>query len=494
MKVIINHNIKYVFLVLFITGISSCKKSFLEINPKGKLIAENLLDYQRLLYNAPIGADYASGANMDGQVPLGDEIAAVEPYFQGVDFGFVSYDPVRMQRLFRWDDEVYQPEQDAYEMGMMKTIYLYNKVINEVGVLTDGNEQDRKTLIAQAKASRAWTYFLIINYYGKPYNETTAATDPGFPIILAADVTQTSFTRATVKEVYDFIIEDLTTSFADLPDRLTNRMIMSKPTAEALLGKVYIFMGKFDDALPLLNASLEGLESSDIPAVLYDYNITFGAGGEFMPVGLFGPTYPSAINNTEVVYNKQFVNYWNFTNSEFVINPHTVSLYNSSDLRLNFYSSFPFMSFDSYPDGMLRRIGPTATQFGVILPDLYLLRAECKTRLDDLIGGRDDVEALRVKRMPPADATVPNEVATDKEALVKFILEERTREFAVQGYRWFDMRRLSVDPIYSSTINTTHTLYNEDGSTTNFTLKPERYVFRFAQKLLKQNPGMENNP
>ena len=96
--------------------------------------------------------------------------------------------------------------------------------------------------------------------------------------------------------------------------------------------------------------------------------------------------------------------------------------------------------------------------------------------------------------MPPSDATVPSEVAADKEALVKFILEERTREFAVQGFRWFDMRRLSVDPQYSSTITTTHTLYNEDGSTTTFTLKPERYVFRFAQKLLKQNPGMENNP
>lgn len=494
MKVIINHNIKYFLLVLFITGFGSCKKSFLEINPKGKLIAKNLLDYQRLLYNAPITSDYASGANMDGQVALGDEIAAVEPYFQGVDFGFVSYDPVRMQRLFRWDDEVYQPEKDAYEMGMMKTIYLYNKVINEVAELTDGAEQDRKTLIAQAKASRAWTYFLMINYYGKPYNEATAATDPGFPIILASDVTQTQFTRATVKEVYDFIIEDITTSLADLPSQLTNRLIMSKPTAEALLGKVYIFMGKFSEALPLLNASLEAMANAEVPTVLYDYNIAFGPGGEFLPVGLFGPTYPSAINNTEVIYNKQFVNYWNFTNSEFVINPHTVSLFNSSDLRLNFFSNTPFMSFDSYPDGMLRRVGPTATQFGVVLPDLYLLRAECRARLDDLVGGKDDVEALRVKRMPPADAPVPGNIATDKEALVKFILDERTREFAVQGYRWFDMRRLSVDPQYSSTIITTHTLYNEDGNTTTFTLKPERYVFRFAQKLIKQNPGMENNP
>ena len=482
------------FLGLLMITMSSCKKEFLEINPKGKLIAKNLIDYQRLLYNAPFVADYAAGANMDAQVALGDEIAAVEPHFRGVSYGFIPYDPLRMQRLFKWEDVVYQPEKDAHEMGLMKTIYLYNKVINEVKELKEGTEQDRKILIAQAKASRAWTNFLMINYYGLPYKESSAATDPGFPIITEADVTATSFTRATVKEVYDFILEDLTTAIPDLPAPLTNRFIMSGTAAEILLGKVYMFMGKFNEALPLLNAAINNVSNAAIPLQLYDYNVTFGAGGSFLPMGPFGPVYPNAVNNTENLYTKQFSNYWSFTNNEFVLTPQAFSLFRNSDLRLKFFSNIPYSASTPYPHGLMRRIGPISVLFGVMLPDLYLLRAESRARLNDLDGGKADVEALRMKRMPLEEAAVPDNIAADRITLVKFILEERIREFAVQGYRWFDMRRLSVDPDFSSTVGYTHTLYKEDGGTTTFTLRPERFALRFAQKLISQNPGMENNP
>jgi tetratricopeptide (TPR) repeat protein len=490
---VVNYTARYIVILLLITAIGSCKKSFLELTPKGKLIAKSILDYERLLNNAPITADYASGANMDAQAALGDEIAAVEPYFQGVDYGFISYDPVRMQRLFKWEDVVYEPEKNAHEMGVMNIIYLCNKVINEVPAVTDGTDERKKVLIAQARASRAWVYLLMINYYGKPYNEATSSTDPGFPIITVADVTETKFVRASVKEVYDFIIEDLTTSIPDLP-KLTHRRVMSKSAAEGLLGKVYLFMGKFENALSMLSASIESSTTAEIPVSLYDYNSTFGPGGAFLPIGMFGPLYPAGQNDAEVLYLKQFTNYWTFTNSEFALNPQTVSLFNSADLRLNFYSSVPYATNDVYPNGMMRRIGPISTQFGLKLSDVYLMKAECQARLNELGAAVTEIEAFREKRMPASEAVVPGDIAGDRIKLVKFILEERIREFAVQGYRWFDMRRLSVDPDYNSTINSTHTLYKEDGSTQTFMLKPERLVLQFPRKLMDQNPGMENNP
>ena len=277
---------------------------------------------------------------------------------------------------------------------------------------------------------------------------------------------------------------------------MTHRLRMSKAAAEAFLGKVYVFMGKYNEALQQLNAAFADLSSSSIPVALYDYNVAFASGGSFLPIGLFGPTYPAVMNNTENLYTKQFIDTWAFTNSEIVINPQTVALYGSNDLRLKFYSAKPYGSATAYPNGMLRRVGPAAAQFGMILPDMYLLRAECKARLNDLSGAEADVEALRVKPMPAAIAMVPSAIASDQTALIKFILEERIREFAVQGFRWFDMRRLSVDPQYSSVIGTTHTLYsNTTGAVLSvFTLKPERLVMRFPEKVINQNPGMQNNP
>src|SRR5690606_15654268 len=111
------------------------------------------------------------------------------------------------------------------------------------------------------------------------------------------------FTRASVKEVYDFIVGDLKTAIPDLPVQLTHRLRMSKAAAEGLLGKVYMFMGRFNDALPLLNASITDMASGKLPAGLYDYKAAFTApDGAFLPIGLFGPGYPSAYDNQESLY------------------------------------------------------------------------------------------------------------------------------------------------------------------------------------------------
>lgn len=474
-------------LLFVIVVMVSCKKSFLEIDPKGKLIAKTTNDYNMLLSNLDFVNVYTAFGSGMAQAPMGDEMASVDPYFSGGD--------LRFQRLFKWDDIIYEPDEDAGEMGVpMKNIYTFNKIINEVPNSIDGTEQQKKSIAAEAMTGRAWTYFLLINYYGKPYNATTSATDPGFPIITKADVTETQFTRASVKEVYDFIINDLTTAIPDLPDQITSRIRFAKPTAEGILGKVYMFMGMFDKALPHLNASIADLSSSIIPVGLYNYNTAFAPGGAFLPIGMFGPSYPTIVSNEENLLAKQFINGWTFTNNELVITSQTASLYNASDLRLNFYSTNAFFG-GPYPNGMLRRIGPISASIGLMVSDLYLLRAECKARLSDLPGAVVDVETLRKNRMPVADASVPGAIAGDQEALVKFILEERIREFAVMGYRWFDMRRLSVDPVYGSTVNYTHTLYNEDGSVnTIYTLKPERLTMQLPRKVISQNPGMENNP
>jgi hypothetical protein len=479
-------NIKYVLFLCLMVGFSSCQDDFLEITPKGRIISKTVSDYNLTLNNLSlVNVINAFGVGA-AQVPMGDEIAAFDPYFSGV--------AARHQRLFRWEDIVYEPDENAVEMSMtMQSIYIYNAIINGVMDATDGTELTKKSLQAEALAGRAWTYFLLINYYGLPYSESTASTAAGFPIVKDADVTLTGFSRASVKEVYDFIIEDLTTAIPNLPQQTSSRLRMSRSAAEGLLGKVYVFMGRYSDAITHLNSSIEGIATSSNPTRLYDYNVTFGTGGAFMPIGMFGPAFPTLPNNQEIVYAKQFSNNWAFFDNEIILKPSTVTLYGASDLRRNFYSTSAFYG-GPYPNGMLRRVGPAAVQFGVVVPELYLLKAECEARLNQLPAAVADVEALRRKRMPVVDAAVSSSVAGNQEALVKFILEERIREFAVQGYRWFDMRRLSVDPVYNQTVTYTHTLFDATGNVLeNYQLRPERFALRFPQKVMDQNPGMTNN-
>jgi hypothetical protein len=252
-------------------------------------------------------------------------------------------------------------------------------------------------------------------------------------------------------------------------------------------------MGKYDDALPHLNNAIEGLTNTDIPVGLYDYNQTFAPGGSFLPLGFTGPNYPFLDQNNENLYAKQAINPGAVSNNEIVIDQKTKGLFTDDDLRLNFFSSTAFFG-PPYAGGLLRRAGPGTFLFGVLLPEIYLLRAECEARTNDLAAARMDVETLRSKRMPAASVPVPADTASQQMPLLRFIIAERTREFAVTGFRWFDMRRLSVDPLFSAATYT-HTRYLADGTqAATYTLRPGRFVLRFAQKVIDQNPGMENNP
>lgn len=481
MKKKLNHIYKIALAGLLVTGLGACKKSFLEVLPKGTVIAATADDYGRLLSNASLMNTPASPP----QVILGDEMAAVKSFFDNAT--------TREQRLFRWDAVVQEPAESATELdGLMTNIYLFNKIINEV-LASDGPETQKKSLRAEALVGRAWTNFILINYYGKPYHPATAAKDPGFPLVNFSDVTQTEFTRGTVQEVYNQIIKDLETAIPDLPENLSRRIRASRPLGKALLGKVYMFMQQFDKALPLLNAAFDELALSAVAVRLYDYTKTFATGGSFLPIAaLGGPAYPNTSSNEENIYAKQFTNPYSFFNNTFVIAPSALKLFKSGDLRLKFYVNKQYPS-GALPPQTLRRSGPSLVQAGFVLPELYLLRAECRVRANNLTGAVEDVETLRKNRMPSGEVAIPTDTATNKMNLLHYIMEERTREFAAQGFRWFDMRRLSVDPLFAG-ISFKHFVYDTDGSATSYDLKPERFVLRFPQKVMEQNPTMQNNP
>lgn len=472
--------------LMMVSGIYSCKKSFLEVDPKGKLIAKNTNDYNLILNNS-----YFNATDIDGQIFLGDEVTSVQPYYDNML-------TLKSKRYFQYADVIYEPNEDGSEFkALMSQLYTYNIVINEVMGSQGGTDDVKKSYLAEALTNRAWIYFMLINYYGKPYNEATAATNPGFPIVTTADVTQTKFERASVKAVYDFIVQDLQTAIPSLPISASNRIRVAKSAAEALLAKVYLFMGKYPDGLVQLNSAFSHLPTT-YAVNLYDYNSTLAVGGVWGYNPAVSPlTYilgeMTITTNQEVLFAKQFGNSYTFLANDILLAPQTVALYDgqkTGDLRLrflgvNYFGGAPITA------GAFRKVGPYGTQIGMSMPDMYLMKAELKARTGDVTGAKADLEAFRKNRMPAANAGIN---ITDQTAIVKFIIDERTREFALQGYRWFDMRRLSVDPIFAG-VTYKHQVLSATGTViATFPLKPERFTLRFPEKVITANPGMANNP
>lgn len=462
------------YSILFCAGIllTSCKKDFLEVAPKGSLIASKISEYENLFYNSQsIGFDAPN-------LVMGDEVATLNTYFLA--------SPLRFQRLFRWEADIYEPEETASELqDPMRAIYIYNKVINEVMDSEGGTEEAKRSLQAEAKASRAYFNMMLINHYGKPYNAATAASDLGIPLVKIADIAQTSFTRASVQQVYDDMITDLKEAIPLMPVNVPMRLRMCKSAAELTLAKIYWFMGNYEEALKWIVEAKKHFPTS-FETRIYDYNVTYAV-----------PTWSvsGGNNNLQSLMNRITSSFWTNTSNDLLLAPWANQLYTPNDQRLKSFSSTPYLGTGSFPvAGLKRRIGPFTSQVpqGVYLPDVELMQAECEAR----IGSQDAAKAIllsfRQKRMPQADAALP---ALDKNALIRFIIEERVREFALYGWRWLDMRRLSNDPLFKDKVYE-HYLYNAQTGQTleTITLPQQRLTLRLPRGVISVNPDMENNP
>lgn len=482
-------------LTLLLLSHVACKKEFLEITPKGKQVAVTTKDYE-LILNANYLLTSSAGAF------LGDDIAALRPYFAQLT--------IRKQRLFKFESRIYESDQLPEELSGGETyinrLYLFNKIINEVMDSKGGTDAQKRAILAEARAGRAICNFMFLSDFTTPYIQGTATTDLGIPNLTKADVTLTEFKRLTKQESYDLIIKDLNEAMPDLGP-LVHRHKISKLAAQFYLARVYFAMQKYEIAHPILDEAILEKSTATIPLGLYDYTQVLDPlnPNTWFPVqyGLVLANQPHPMDNIQQIYEIG-VSVGDFGGggaNAFVLSPQTMELFDPLDKRPNLFDNMEFDGALEFPLKMRRSLGFT-TPVGPSIADLYLMRAECRARANNLAGAVADVQLLRAKRS--GNSAVPAAVAANKEALVRYILDERIREFAFTGLRWLDMRRLYKDEVYGGHVKFRHEIRtiedpNEDGKpgdivdTASFKDKPERFALKFGERMLRESKGLEDN-
>jgi starch-binding outer membrane protein, SusD/RagB family len=165
---------------------------------------------------------------------------------------------------------------DAWRMCYF-SIYRANKVINKSDDLTPL----RKRLIAEAKTLRAYNYFELVTLWGD------------VPLVLD-DIPPSQFTstpRAPKADVFKQIEKDLTEAAAVLPLKtaysLADRFRVSKGTAQALLGKTYLYEQKWSDAATQFDLVI----NSNVYSVAPSIAVAFSQAGEFGQESIFEISY-----------------------------------------------------------------------------------------------------------------------------------------------------------------------------------------------------------
>lgn len=457
---------KLIYIIVFALLFSSCD-DYLDVEPKGKVIPSSINDYDLLLYG---GYNIHTSSDVIMMSASADDFET-----ESSDLGDVNSPSNSFVKIYRWDNDLYTSNDNVQLWShSYNNIYTFNLVIANIDEANGEDEIQRARVKAEAHAMRAYDYFILVNSFAKQYDVTTASTDLAVPLVTQAKVNAGTYSRASVQEIYDFIIADLKESIGNLPNEAIGITRASKTAAYALLARVYLQMGDYENA-----------KSNATMAINSSYSIA-------------NYTDPEA-NIGELYSSEQLMfRYYNYrrgyNGGTFTQEMEDLFDYDN-DTRIGESSFWGVAGTWQYIDGYWQYILSDATgnlsnfsiSHCVSISEMYLIRAECNARLtsgsiDDVL---DDLNTLRRNRIRNySDST---NVAS-KEAALQFALDERRRELAPIGIRWFDLKRLNKDAATAKTI--THQIDDQI-----FTLEPNsnRYVFPIPYRVISQNPGMIQN-
>jgi len=431
---------------------------FTETTPKGKVIPTTTEDFKDMALDVTNSSTAYPLANACSDDVYSDDQNAIS----------------NTGKAYFWMEDFYKKnESDEAWNDTYERIYVMNVVINYIPSSTEGTEQEKKAVIAEAKVWRAYYYWYLQSLYAKDYNESTASTELSVPLSLTPDL-EASLPRATVEQVTNQIWSDLEGAEDILPDVATNDYRPTKGAVHALKARILFYEHKYDEAEEEAKLSLQ--TNSEVQDLR-----TWSFKNEKEP--------SSGINNRPTNYYQSPEKLWYLSNgypslvTSFCISKDLQDSFEAGDLRFKFYFSNRDRRGNFWEDGRYRYLQNLDYSLGV--PEMMLIEAEALARKNDA-KALDILNTLREKRFAVADYHPLT--SADGPSLLDIVLEERRRELCLNSLRWLDMKRLAAEGKYTKTLSRTL----EDKT---YTLEPNSklYVFPIPLQVLGLNSNIVPN-
>ena len=471
------------FVLLTMTTVGC--DNYIDITPKGAVTVDSAQQYYELIAT-PMRAYYPSSFILlsDDQWVKESEILGYESISaDGINFTFNEK-----------ADRTILPDNNLYE-NIYSFILRSNLVIDNVD--KGQGSQELKTLAkAEARTFRAFDHFLAVNTFAKAYNPETAASDGGVCIMDHYDLEATPV-KSTVAEVYNFIINELEQAVPLLEEKPVNIYHPNRAFGYALLAKVYLFHRDWAKAQEAAEQSLK------LNSQLADYNLINDAGGTARYKNF-------AKDGNPEVLSYHWMSGWGSGEQVCLyhygmISPELKSLFEANDLRYSLFLRDTGTSITSWFDSgsgaaiwtpaitNLDRF--TYMSVGLRTAEVYLIMAEALARQNNLTEAANYVSQLRDKRIKGGNGHV-DAPATQVE-MVKMIIDERRKELLFGFNRFFDLKRLNIEPEYQKTITRVFPVLNisEAHPQQTYTLKPDSrlYIIPFPHSARDKNPNLTLN-
>ena len=363
------------------------------------------------------------------------------------------------------------------------TISWANNIINNV----DGKEgrdattQDLNNLKAEALFMRALCYFDLVITYAQPY--TYQPESLGVPVVLVTENGQPA--RNTVREVYEQIESDLLDAESLISDNFTRSGIsdaaamVSKSAIQALLSRVYLYMGEWQNAANYATKVINSGKYSLVDAETYLNMWSASAatkGGEII-FEVYGNTKNSYWDESGWTHLPYITgSSADKTGSgDICATQDLVNLYEEGDVRLKMFKKHETDWLVVKYSGK-EGANPKATNVPILrLAEMYLNRAEAIVNGATISGvtAESDLKAIADKR----GATAPSPSRTT-------VFTERRKELFFEGHIVYDYARTGT----SLTRTDFDDSVNKDVPFPNY-----KWAMPIPKREMDANPNMEQN-
>lgn len=431
------------FIAIAVLSFSSigCDR-FLDIQPEGKIIPTSVEDYRKVLTSA-----YS-------KYPVHKSLTALRTDELNIDESMNEFTVYR--EIAMWKDSNNDQATVEFPWVAFYSVNFYlNQIINE-GSKTMADSPEKQQILAEAYALRAYLYFDMVNLYGKPYNSATAATDRGVPISLEIDLEQV-LKPSSVQEVYDQVHADIAKAEGLMVEEKQQSGInyrFSKVALKAFQARTALYQGDWNKALSFSEQAMI------IKGELSNLNTT--------------ATVPNHFASVESIMALD--------------NPFNIAVQNVSFASANLTSKYNAVTdkrFGLYfeKNGSKYKVikgGSTEFRVSFRTAEMYFIKSEALLKLNRLNEAKDALlKVLKNRYTPEGYAAVQNDMASmNATEFMTYILDERFREFALEGHRWMDLRRADQRKIIHNVNGIEYILQQND----------VRYTIEFPMSAKKNNP------
>ncbi|MBV8253049.1 MAG: RagB/SusD family nutrient uptake outer membrane protein [Chitinophaga sp.] len=281
-----------------------------------------------------------------------------------------------------------------------------------------------RTTVGEAYLLRAYAYMMLSEHFG------------GVPLVYGNEDPKTRAVRKTLAEVNQQIEADLLKA-NDLSADYTNPTTTSKQAAQLLLARLYLNLGRNDEALTMANSVLNS--------------------GKLTLTSNFGDIFKSAVNSTEALYkiNETAATGTNQYGLPLVLGPgknggtgvagsgntwadsNLVKSYDPTDIRKAFFLRTKGASIIDSVYFVMKFPQEISNSYPICrYSEAYLIVAEATAR-----KGTVDVTRYNQLRTARKASTRNNSDFASPAVFLSELEQERRREFIGERLRWQDMQR-----------------------------------------------------